>query len=66
MHTSTEIVSKKEINVISPFTHRLALVRPADLRGGHSHAAPLCIEDISPISYDHFFRHFSHKKEVRH
>lgn len=68
---STEIVSKKEVNVISPFTHRLALLSvPEDgtmvpgLLGRPG--APLSVEDLAPISYDQFFRHFSHTKEAHH
>ena len=60
---STEIVSKKEVNVISPFTHRLSLLF-AGVGDSTRPEAPLCIEDIAPISYDRFFRHFSHTKAV--
>lgn len=60
---STEIVSKKEVNVISPFTHRLSLLF-AGVGDSTRPGAPLCIEDIAPISYDRFFRHFSHTKAV--
>jgi hypothetical protein len=61
---STEIVSKKEVNVISPFTHRLSLLLNGVGDSSTRPGAPLCIEDIAPISYDRFFRHFSHTKAV--
>ncbi|KAL6050887.1 hypothetical protein QOT17_019539 [Balamuthia mandrillaris] len=66
--TSTEIVSKKEVNLISPFRHRLKILlgdlqerKSAKFLQARSDTA-LCIEDIPVINYDHFLRHFSCKK----
>lgn len=64
--TSTEIVSKKEVNLISPFRHRLQLLAgdifddPAGPQTSRTTA--LCIEDIPVNNYDNFFAHFSGKK----
>jgi len=70
---STEIVSQKEINLLSPFARRLELLNVGrdDERDGNrfSKAAfatnsAMCIEDLNVINYDKFFKHFSRTKTV--
>ncbi len=72
---STEIVSKKEIELISPFTFRLHMLAQTQRTNKFFHhssssssssgaATPLCIEDIPVINYDRFFRHFTGKRAL--
>jgi hypothetical protein len=64
-YTSTEIVSKKEVNLISPFRHRLQVLADTQKMNKFFHTRTgraVCIEDIPVINYDKFFSHFSGKK----
>jgi len=59
--TGTEIVSRKEVNLINPFTQRLKNIVNSEKM---MKAKTTCIEDIPVINYDKFFGHFFSKKIV--
>ena len=72
-----EIVSKDEFTLVDPFTARLKALteqrreEQEDNTVNYEYRAidrmrnrPLCIEDIPFVSYDSFFKHFTHQKTV--
>jgi len=64
-NTTSEIVSKKEINLLSPFTNRIQQLGRLDNRigtGANRKTTSLCIEDIPVIDLDRFFKHFGGNK----
>jgi len=58
---------KDEINLISPFTHRLKRLLETKKMDKFFHEVGIgasCIEDLKVVNYDRFFKHFSRGKRV--
>jgi len=63
--TYTEIVTQKELNLISPFTQRLQVLSSTQKTNTFFQSqAALCIEGIPVVNYDKFFSHFRSNRTV--